>query len=220
MDEPKVRRRYHSLQRQTQAQLTRRAILEAARRLFGAHGYAATTLPAIAGEAGVSAPTVTAIFGTKARLLDALIKLAVRGDTTSSPLADRPWWQEMLAEPDPKEQLRLHATTTRQVHERSADVAEIVRGAATADPEIASLLRQRGALRLRDMRTVVESLAGKHALVPGMTIDQAMDLLWALTAADLYRLLVVERGWPPSQYERWLASSLIQSLLEHGHTAS
>lgn len=219
IDESKSKRRYHSPQRRTQAQRTRRTILEAARRLFGVHGYAATTLPAIAREAGVSAPTVTAIFGGKARLLDALIKLAVRGDTTSSPVADRPCWQEMLTELNPREQLRRHATTTRQIHERSADVAEIVRGAATADPEIASLLQERGALRLQDTRTVVESLAGKHALAPGMTTDRATDLLWTLTAADVYRLLVVERGWSPAQYEQWLASALIQSLLGLGHTA-
>jgi len=63
------------------------------------------------------------------------------------------------------------------------------------------------------MRAVAESLAGKQALAPGMTVDQATDLLWALDAAEMYRLLVAERDWSPDQYEEWLASALIHSFL-------
>ncbi len=216
MKEPTTKRKYHSPRRQEQARLTRQNILESARRLFAARGYAATTLPAIAREAAVSMPTITAVFGTKGALLDALIKLEVRGDVAETVMAERPWWREMLAEPDPKHQLRLHASTIRRIHERSAEVYEIVRGAATADPELAALLRQRGASRLRDLRTVAESLAEKQALAPGTTVDQATDLLWALGAAEMYRLLVVERGWPPDRYEEWLTSMLIHSLLGQG----
>ena len=211
MDETLQKRRYHSPQRQQQAELTRRKILDAARRLFATQGYAATTLPAIAREAGVSPPTVTAVFGTKARLLSDLINLMVRGDTESPPLVHRPWWQAMLAEPDPQRQLTLHATNVRHIHERSADVAEIVRGAATADPEIAAMLHQLADGRLRDARMVAQSLAEKQALAPKVTVERAADLLWALCSHDLYRMLVVEQHWPPQDYEQlagWVAHPL------------
>jgi AcrR family transcriptional regulator len=215
VDETLRKRPYHSPQRQLQAELTRRKLLEAARRLFAAQGYAATTLPAIAREAEVSPPTVTAVFGTKVRLLGALINLMVRGDAESPPLAQRPWWQVMLSEPDARRQLTLHATNVRQIHERSADVAEIVRGAAAADPEIAAMLRQLASGRLSDARIVAQSLAKKRALAEGVTVERAADLLWALCSHDLYRMLVIEQHWPPEDYERWLASSLIHSLLDH-----
>jgi AcrR family transcriptional regulator len=214
MDETLQKRRYHSPTRQQQAQLTRRKLLDAARRLFSARGYAATTLPAIAREAEVSPPTVTAVFGTKARLLNDLVSLMVRGDEEPSPLAERPWWQAMLSEPDPRQQLTLHATNVRHIHERSADVAEIVRGAASADPEIASMLRQLAVGRLRDARMVAESLGEKHALASDVSVDRAADLLWALCSHDLYRMLVVEQHWPPEDYEHWLALSLIHSVLD------
>ena len=213
MDETLQKRRYHSPQRQQQAQLTRRKLLDAARRLFSAQGYAATTLPAIAREAEVSPPTVTAVFGTKARLLNDLVSLMVRGDAEPSPLAERPWWQAMLAEPDPRQQLTLHATNVRHIHERSADVAEIVRGAASADPEIASMLHQLAVGRLTDARMVAQSLDEKHALASDVSVDRAADLLWALCSHDLYRMLVVEQHWPPEDYEHWLALSLIHSVL-------
>lgn len=216
MTDRSSKRRYHSPQRQEQAQLTRRKIIEAARRLFASRGYPATTLAAIAAEAGVSMPTVTAVFGTKPALLEALIALVVRGDESSIPVAEQDWWQEMLAEPDPQLQLRLYAAIARRIQERSSDVFQIMQSAATADPDIAARLQQLHAGRLQDTRMVSESLARKGALAPGMTPDEATDLLWALCSAQMFRLLVVERGWPPDRYQAWLTSSLIQSVLDQG----
>jgi len=187
--------------------------MEAAQRLFALHGYAATTLPAIAAEAGVSTATVTAQFGTKLALLDSLIKITVRGDDDPAELAARDWWQEMLAEPDPLQQLRRYAAISRQIHERTVDIAEIVRGAATAAPEIAALPRRLGESRLQDARQVAESLAGKGALRNDVTIAHATDMFWALGSSEMYRVLVVDRGWSPAEYEQWLARALIAELL-------
>jgi AcrR family transcriptional regulator len=214
VEEQPSKRRYHSPRRHRQAQLTRRAVLEAARRLFAAHGYTTTTLPAIAREANVSPPTVTAVFGTKGRLLRELIDLAVRGDVDDLPLAQQSWWLAMLSEVDARRQLALFAANGRRIHERSADVAEIVRGAASAEPEIAAILQQLASGRLADSRTVAQSLDEKHSLAAGVTVERAADMLWALGLHDLYRLLVVERHWSPEEYERWLAASLVHSLLE------
>lgn len=213
MTESRKKRPYHSRQRQEQAQATRQKILEAARHLFAAHGYVATTLPAIAREAGVAAATVTAVFGAKVALLDVLIKWAVRGDAEPAPLAMREWWQEMLSEPDPIRQLILYAAIARRIHERTTDLFEIVRGAATVEPEIAVLRRDLKESHLQDDRQVAESLARKEALGRGVTVEHATDLLWALGSAELYRLLVVERGWPPEQYEQWLAAAWVHALL-------
>lgn len=207
------KRQYHSQRRQEQAQATRQKLLDSARRLFVERGYVATTLPSIALEAGVSAATVTAVFGTKSALLDAMIKASVRGDESPAPLAARPRWREMLEESDPARRLRLFAANARHIHERTTDIFEIVRGAATADPEIAALRQRLTAARLQDNREVAETLARNEILGQGVTIERATDLLWALGSADLYRMLVVERGWPPEQYEQWLAASLIDSLL-------
>lgn len=213
MSERTQKRKYHSPQRFRQAQLTRRGILEAARRLFAAHGYSATTLPAIAQEAGVSPPTLTAVFGTKGGLLRELVNLVVRGEADEVPLTQQAWWQEMLAEPNTRRQLALHAANVRRVHERSAEIAEIMRGAAAADPEIAAMLQQLTQGRHADSQSVAHSLAGKHALAEGITVERAADVLWALGSHDLYRMLVVEQHWLPEDYEQWLASSLIHALL-------
>jgi len=53
---------------------SREAILDAATRLFAEHGYVATSLRAIAAEAGVDAALIIHFFGTKAKLLTAAVK--------------------------------------------------------------------------------------------------------------------------------------------------
>lgn len=55
----------------------RRAVLDAARRLFGAHGYQGVGVRAIAAEAGVTPGLVMSYFGTK----DGLFREAVAGGT-------------------------------------------------------------------------------------------------------------------------------------------
>ena len=62
----KATRRYDSTRRREQAAATRREILEAAQRLFERDGYGATTMAAIAAEAGVALKTVYLAFETKA----------------------------------------------------------------------------------------------------------------------------------------------------------
>jgi AcrR family transcriptional regulator len=218
MDESVRKRSYNSPRRQEQARETRQRILNAAQRLFLSEGYVATTLPAVAREAGVSPATITVAFGTKLALLNALVRSEVRGDEDPAPVSRRSWWQEMLATPDPVRQVALFAAISRRIHSRTTDIAEIVRGAAMVDPELAAWRRELGESRLQDAREVVESLAHKQALAPGTTVDRAVDLLWTLSSSEVYRTLVVERGWPPEQYEQSLASLLVCSLLGGGQS--
>src|ERR671917_1912472 len=96
----KPKRRYHSPRRQEQAAATRRAILEAAQRLFERQGYAATSMAAIAAEAGVALKTVYVAFETKSGVLRALWNLLLRGDEGEAPVAERGWYREVLEEPD------------------------------------------------------------------------------------------------------------------------
>jgi AcrR family transcriptional regulator len=52
----------------------------AAKEMFVTRGYAQTTIPAVAAQAGVSIETVYKAFGTKAGLAKAVFDVAVVGD--------------------------------------------------------------------------------------------------------------------------------------------
>src|SRR5688572_29482976 len=111
----KSKRSYNSPRRREQAAATRTEILRAAQRLFEQHGYAATTVAAIAAEAGVALKTVYVAYETKSGLLRALWHLLLRGDQADVPVGERRWYQEVLEEPDPERQLRSNARNSRVV---------------------------------------------------------------------------------------------------------
>jgi hypothetical protein len=41
----------------------------------------------------------------------------------------------------------------------------------------------------------VRVLADAKALAPGVQFRRAREILWALTSRDIYRMLMIERGW-------------------------
>src|SRR5918995_7157213 len=94
-------RSYNSSRRREQAAATRRDVLGAAQRLFERQGYAATTMAAIAAEAGVALKTVYLAFETKSGVLRALWHKLLRGDQEDVPVAAREWYREAVEEPDP-----------------------------------------------------------------------------------------------------------------------
>jgi AcrR family transcriptional regulator len=209
----KSTRRYYSPRRQQQADETRRAILEAAQRLFEKQGYAATTMAAIAEEAAVALKTVYVAFETKSGLLRALWHLRLRGDESDVPMAERPWYHEVLGESDPERQVQLIAANSRAVKSRAAALMKAIRDAASVDPDAASLWSRIQSDLREIQRPIVEDLHRRGALRPGLDVDRATDVLWALNHPDLWHLLVGERRWSAEEYERWLADAVRTQLL-------
>src|SRR5260370_35943230 len=67
------------ISKRERAEETRARIMEAAYRLFTQHGYEATTMQAVADEAGVAVQTVYFTFHTKGGLLGAIETRAAGG---------------------------------------------------------------------------------------------------------------------------------------------
>jgi len=209
------RRSYNSPRRQQQAAATRRGILEAAQRLFDELGYPATTMEAIAAEAGVALKTVYVVFTTKSGLLRALWDLLLKGDQEEAGVADRPWYLEIINEPDAERQLRLTARNSCVVKQRIAGVLKVIRSAAPADPDTGALWSLIQSDFYANQRVIVESLHAKEALRPGLDVSTATDILWTLNHPDLWLLLVGERGWTPARFEAWFADTACTQLLGH-----
>ena len=212
MAEP-VKRSYNSPRRREQAAATQADILGAAQRLFDQRGYGATTMSAIAAEAGVALKTVYLAFETKSGVLRALWNRLLRGDDDEAPVAVREWYRKVLEEPDPERKLRLNAHNARVVKERAGVLLGIIRAASQVDPAIAELWDRIQTEFLANQRAVVETLAERNALKPGLSVDEASDLLWTLNHPVVWGLLVGERGWTPDRFEAWLAGAFCSQLL-------
>jgi AcrR family transcriptional regulator len=214
MTEPvKSTRRYDATRRREQAAATSREILEAAQRLFEERGYAATTMAAIATEAGVALKTVYVAFETKSGLLRSLWHLRLRGDADDVPVAERQWFREVLEEPDPERQLRLTARNSRAVKLRAADLMRVMRDAAGTDADIAALWQRIQDDFYANQRSIVDALQAKQALAPDLDAARGADILWTLNHPDLWHLLVGERGWTPDEWEQWFADAACAQLL-------
>ena len=82
----KSRRPYDSRRRREQAAQTRQDIEAAAAKLFRERGYAGTSMPAIASEAGIVVETIYRAFGSKAGLFKAVLESALAGGSERAEL--------------------------------------------------------------------------------------------------------------------------------------
>ena len=210
----KHRRAYDSPRRREQARATRHAVLEAARGLFTERGYVGTTIEAIAAGANVAPETVYAVFGTKRSLLSELVDVSIAGSDSAPPILEQDPAQQIRDEPDPHRRIRLLASLGRSILERRAAVDEVVRGAAAADPEIASLRDLGKAQRFAGQRELLRMVVGAAGLREGLDVETAADVLYAIGSPETYRLLVIDRGWSGPRFERWYAETLERLLLE------
>lgn len=210
-----VKRSYQSPLREGQARSTRTAIIEAAWQLFGEHGYAATSIEEIAAAAGVSRATVFTAVGGKPVLLKSALDVAIVGDDEPASLPERPSSRAVRAEADPGIYLDRYAELVTEMGGRVAPIAEAVRGAAGADSDASELWETHLAQRRVGAANVVSDLRSKGAqLRPELDDAAAADVVWVLNDPGLYHHLVLRRGWPQEQFQRWLSKALRSQLLD------
>jgi AcrR family transcriptional regulator len=199
--------------RQQRARATRRAVLDAAGRLFIADGYGATTIQAIADEAGVAVQTVYAAFGNKPTILAELLDVSIAGDDEQIAVNDREWMRQVWEAPSAPERLRAYATAVRSIHERAGDIFGVIVAAAAVSADIAELAATTEQRRRLGATSVIDSIRKIGRLRPGLTRQQAIDVLWLLNGPIVFGHMVRRAGWSPHHYERWLADTMIRELL-------
>jgi AcrR family transcriptional regulator len=204
------RRRYDSSGRQAEATARQERVVDAAKRLFMEDGYAATTIARIATEAEVSPEFIYANFGNKRELLLRVHQIAVLGDLDASPLVERESARALLQATSQEEQFRLGARLAREVYERSAAIWRMIDLAASVDPEIEVLRRERERQRFADATVFVKAVAALGPL--RFETAELTDIVYALSSPDVFLLLVEDRNWSPERYERWLATALLDNL--------
>lgn len=205
-----VNRRYVSPRRQEQARQTRRAILDAAGKLFVEPGYAATPLTAVAAEAGVAVQTVYAVFGTKRQLLSDLVDVTLAGDDEPVALPDRPFVAEIREAVGLRAKLARFARHLTEIHARQAEVMLALAGAATADADAAAIWRKNLEERRRAMLMFAADLAVTGEV--RLTHDEAADVLWLAQDIRNYDWLVRRRGWSTERFETWYVDSVTAAL--------
>lgn len=205
-------RRYKSVLRTEQANATRHRVLEAAGHCFAAKGFTATTLGAIAAEAGVSVETVQS-HGPKRRLLLAALETASAGVDGGRSILEVPAAKAVMAEENVREALTGLAHFAADLNARVGRLWQAVVSAAQGDPDIAAA---HSALQTRiraDFVQVAQVLGQRGGLRPDLDTEDVAATLWVLTSPYQYELLVVQSEWTQERYRAWLARVVSEAVL-------
>lgn len=203
-------RAYRSELRARQARETRARIVAASARLFATQGYQATTIAAIAREAGVSAETVKTT-AAKAELLIAAFEVTFSGSEAAESLTDTEVAAGVLDLPDA---VFLDAVLTQitTANARGHGLWTVLLGAALSDPVVDDALRRILERRSADYRTLVAELVRRGIAAP--TVDEATTAgaLSFLLSPESYQQLVAQSGWTDDHYAAWLRAAVIAEV--------
>jgi len=208
MQAKKTKRGYDASRRRASSDERRGRILQTARNLFGHYGYGATSIERIAGEAGVAVPTVYAMYRSKRAMLFALLDQADAQADVAGLLRDL-----HATAGGPRTQLRRLVSFTCRFYGQAGDIVEIARGAGCTNEDLLALWQEGEERRLRGQRPLTDAWDRAGVLRESHTAKEALDILWAMTGADHYRLFVVDRKWSAARYEAWLENTLERLLL-------
>jgi AcrR family transcriptional regulator len=188
----------------SRADETREAILDAARALFEADGHS-VGLETVARKAGVSRQAIYLHFSSRADLVRTLHERVNAQDV--APAMARVWARRTA-------QAGLDAFVLA-----SAEVIPIIRGIADAlapsraEPDLEATGEALRESRYADCLRMGEWLERDGALAAGVTAQDAADVLCMMVSIPSYEILVVDRGWSPQHWTRWVRATLHHALL-------
>ncbi len=201
------KRAYNSESRLAQSHKTKSRILASAKKLFESTGFEKITIEEIALHAKVSAPTIYSIFQSKRGILLALM------DDALSPEQHESLVKQGRNEKSPHKRLEIAARISRQLYDAEKMQLNLLRGALILDPVFKELEIERERRRYKRQEETINMMAKEKVFNERISISKIRDILWAFTGRDMYRMLVLERGWSSDEYEKWLGKMLIQTLL-------
>lgn len=182
---------------------TRTQILEAARALFEEVGYYDTALGAVAKKAGVSRQAIYLHFASKAELLTALHLHIFATDVV--PAVERHPTTEVMSGLDV---LDAKIAADVEVTSKVWRVHEALQIARRRHPEVEQTLRPREEERYGELLARSRRLKREGLLPPDISVGMFADMYWGLMNPGTYRALVIERGWPLDQYQRWVRHTI------------
>jgi AcrR family transcriptional regulator len=186
---------------------TQQAIVEAAARLWQGRGLHAAGLEEIAAAAGVTRRTIYLHFGSKTALLLAVVDQAERA-------AGLPELVTRLRKAQtPEEILERLADIQVQYVPRIYESIRLVHAARREEPAADEVWNGRMRCRRATYRLLAARIQAQGQLDPGLTLDDAVMLIWVLTSPHMYEYLVVDGGWSLKRYRGHIIRLLRRALL-------
>jgi AcrR family transcriptional regulator len=150
---------------------TRRALLDAAGRLFAEHGYHETSVPDIVQATGVGHGTFYEYFGSRREILLAL----------TQPLVDSRERLPSLKSQNLGDRIRAEIFWYLSDHVEHLELSKVWHAASTFDPEIAETRRRERARRVARVRKGIETADVRLDIDPGIAASALVAMLEEFT---------------------------------------
>jgi AcrR family transcriptional regulator len=203
---PVSTRKYEQRLRAEAAEETKRRILDAVYERLRAAPAEPVSVDKVAKMAGVARSTVYLIFGSRAGLFDAL----------SADLMQRSGYGDILTalrNPDPRASLRESIGAAVIMFATHRDVMRVLHSMSQLDSEaVGGAMERLEPGHESGMLLHAERLAEQGLLRPGLTVDDAVHLLWTLTNFDTFDLLYHGRGLPVEKVTELMVAMAERSL--------
>ena len=213
--------------RRERALVTRRRVLRAAYELFCASGYAATTMDAIAKEAGVAVQTLYFTFHTKGVILSETVGASILGFDRWDPRAEpavsanprkafrdfHGWYPAFESAKTPAQALGVFVDASIRILARVSPLVAVMSAAAVSDPDVRAMSEIGEQRRVESYHVVVEMLAKRGGLRRGVTVRRGTDVMLAILSGETYQHLAYRRGWSAAACRNWFFDVLGQQLL-------
>ncbi|WP_336216046.1 TetR/AcrR family transcriptional regulator [Nonomuraea sp. LPB2021202275-12-8] len=184
---------------------TRSRILETARRLITEQGPRAS-MADVARAAGISRQALYLHFGSRASLLVAVVRDMDEQDGI------RTRCEKALTREEPVEAfgafLRVWLRYAATIH----PVASVLLASRRDDPDAAAAWNDRMGELHEGFLTAVRRLAAAGRLRPGLAVDVAADLAWAMTSVSVWEQLTADRGRRAGDVEEHLIGAVTAAL--------
>ena len=206
-------RAYDNSSRALAARATRRRIIEAAHTMLLGQGYHATSVTELAAAAGVSAQTVYNAVGGKAQVVKAVYDVLLVGDDAPIAMPDRPEFRAMSLAPDRAAFLQAYAALCATIYRRTGPLLGVLLAqGAGGDPGLREFVATIDRERRVGNTNVLSALERAHGLDGQIDREALTDILWTITAPEVYDRFVRRCGWTHEQYAAWLGEAFIATV--------
>ncbi|MDQ6899251.1 MAG: TetR/AcrR family transcriptional regulator [Candidatus Dormibacteraeota bacterium] len=195
--------------RRERSRQSRMRMVVAAYKLFCQRGYN-VPLADIASEAGASVQNLYFTFHNKQNLVGEVLQLAVLGDDRPIPPHEREWFQELRDANTPETAIRVWVSNTLPIYARVAPLA----GMFQSEPDLAPMWLHSERLRLDGFQQVMREVAEKGRLKPGVTLNEAADVMFVLLSPQTYQQFISDRAWSPTRWGAWITAVLVAAIFE------
>jgi AcrR family transcriptional regulator len=200
-------RKYEQRLRAETAEQTRRRILDAVYERLRQAPREPVSVERVARMARVARSTVYTIFGSRAGLFDAL----------GAELLRRGGFDRLMAavgDPDAREGMRGGIRGGVEMYAAHRDVLRVLFSMAMLDADaVGGAVQRMEQGRAGGMAYLARRLADQGVLRPGVTADEAAELLWLVTSFDSFDLMYTGRGLPVERVADRLIAAAERALL-------